>query len=63
MDHGLRGQRGNIFILFPFHSSITIWIGVILLITNRVNKQIILQTKVGIIVILKSDYQGKKNMS
>ena len=33
-------------IFFPFYASITIGMGVILLITNRVNKQIILQTKV-----------------
>ena len=46
MDHGLRGQKGNIFRLFPFHVSITIGMGVIFLITNRVNKQIILQTKI-----------------
>ena len=50
MDHGLRGQNGNIFvyfrIFFPFHASITIGMGVIFLITNRLNKQIIPQTKV-----------------
>ena len=39
MCHGLRG---------PFHASITIGMGVIFVITNRVNMQIILQTKVGI---------------
>ena len=43
MDHGLRGQKGNIYAcFFPFHASITIGTGVIFLITNRVNKQIIL---------------------
>ena len=43
MDNGLRGQKGNIFVyFFPFHASITIGMGVIFLITNRVNKQIIL---------------------
>ena len=36
MDHGLRGQKGNIFI----YVSITIGMGVIFLITSRVNKQI-----------------------
>ena len=36
MDHGLRG-----YIFFPFHASITIEMGVIFRITNRVNKQII----------------------
>ena len=39
MDYGLQGQKGNILIFFPFHVSITIWIGVIFVITNRVNKQ------------------------
>ena len=40
-------DQGNIFIyFFLFHVSITIGIGVIFLITNMVNKQIILQTKV-----------------
>ena len=43
MDHGLRGQKGNIFVYyFPFHTSITTGMGVIFLITYRVNKQIIL---------------------
>ena len=43
MDHGLRGQKGNISVyFFPFHASITIGMGVIFHITNRVNKQIIL---------------------
>ena len=43
MDHGLRGQKGNISVYFiPFHASITIGMGVTFLITNRVNKQIIL---------------------
>ena len=43
MDLGLRGQKGNISVyFFPFHASITIGMGVIFLITNRVNKQIIL---------------------
>ena len=43
MDHGLRGQKGNIFLyFFPFHASITIGMEVIFLIPNRVNKQIIL---------------------
>ena len=37
MDHGLRGQKRNIFIYF-FILSITIGMGVIFLITNRVNK-------------------------
>ena len=47
MDHGLRGQKENIFVyFFPFHASITIRMGVIFLITNRLNKQIIPQTKV-----------------
>ena len=42
-DHGLRGQKGNIFVyFFPFHASITKGMGLIFLITNRVNKQIIL---------------------
>ena len=36
---------GNIFIFFASHGSITIGMGVIFLITNRVSKQIILQTK------------------
>ena len=43
VDHGLRRQKGNISVyFFPFHASITIGMGVIFLITNRVNKQIIL---------------------
>ena len=43
MDHGLQGQKGNICVyFFPFLASITIGMGVIFLITNRVNKQIIL---------------------
>ena len=43
MDHGFWGQNGNISVyFFPFHASITISMGVIFLITNRVNKQIIL---------------------
>ena len=47
MDHGLRGQKSKHFhIFFPFPASITIGMGVIFLITNRVNNQIILQTKV-----------------
>ena len=46
MDHGLRGQEGNIFVFFPFHVSITIGMGVIFLITNRVNKQIIFHTQI-----------------
>ena len=30
MDHGLRGQKGNILVyFFPFHDSITIGMGVI----------------------------------
>ena len=42
MDHGLRGQKGNIFVyFFPFHASITTGMGVIFHITN-INKQIIL---------------------
>ena len=45
MDYGER-ERGNIFILFMLPSA-SITIGrVIFLITNWVNKQIILQTKV-----------------
>ena len=47
MDYGLRGQKGNIFVyFFPFHAFITIGVGVIFLVTNRLNKQIISQTKV-----------------
>ena len=47
MDHRLRGQKGNIFTyFFTFHAFITIGMGDIFLITNRVNTQIILQTKV-----------------
>ena len=43
MDHGLRGPKGNISVYFiPFHASITIGMGVFFLITDRVNKQIIL---------------------
>ena len=43
IDHGLRGQKGNISVyFFPFHASITIGMGVIFHITNRVNKEIIL---------------------
>ena len=45
MDHGLRGQKGNIFIPF-FLFMLPLLMGVIFLITNMVNKQIILQTKV-----------------
>ena len=38
LDHGLPGQKGNIFdIFFPIYASITIGMGVIFLITNRVN--------------------------
>ena len=36
MDHGLRGQKGNIFI----YVSITRGMGVNFLITNRINRQI-----------------------
>ena len=39
-------ERKHFRIFFPFHASITIGMGVISLITNRVNKQIIPQTKV-----------------
>ena len=46
MDHGLRGQKGNIFIFLHFHASLTKGMGVIILITNRVNRQIRLHTKV-----------------
>ena len=43
MDHGLRGQKGNISVyFFPFLASITIGMGIIFLITIKVNKQIIL---------------------
>ena len=47
MDYGDRKETFSYF--FPFHALITIGKGVIFLITNRVNKQIILQTKVSII--------------
>ena len=40
LDRGLRGQKGNILIYFPIYASITIGMGVIFLIANRVNKQI-----------------------
>ena len=41
LDHGLRGQKGNLFhIFFPIYASITIGMGVIFLIDNSVNKQI-----------------------
>ena len=39
-------ERKHFHIFSPFYASITIGMGVIFLITNRVNKQIILQTKV-----------------
>ena len=39
-------ERKHFRIFFPFHASIIIGMGVIFLITNRVNKQIIPQTKV-----------------
>ena len=39
-------ERKHFRIFFPFHASITIGMGVIFLITNKVNKQIIPQTKV-----------------
>ena len=62
MDHGLLGQKGNIFVyFFPIHASITMGMGVIFLCTNRVNKQIIPQTKVWIIkVIIKLWLSTKK---
>ena len=44
MDYGDRKETFAFF--FPFHTSITIGMGVIFLIINRVNKQIIPQTKV-----------------
>ena len=43
MDYG---DRKETFSFFPFHASITIGMGVIFLITNKVNKQIIPQTEV-----------------
>ena len=43
MDYG-DTERKHFHIFFPFHASITI--GIIFLITYRVNKQFILQTKV-----------------
>ena len=46
-------ERKHFHIFFPFHASITIGMGVIFLITNRVNKQIILQTKVEIIKVIQ----------
>ena len=39
-------DRKHFHFFLPFHASSTIGMGVIFLITNRVNKQIILQTKV-----------------
>ena len=41
MDYGHRKETFP-YIFFPFHAFITIEMGVIFLITNRVNKQIIL---------------------
>ena len=54
-------ERKHFRIFFPFHASITIGMGVIFLIINRVNKQIIPQTKVWIIkVIIKVWLSTKK---
>ena len=39
-------ERKHFRIFFPFHAFITIGVGVIFLITNRLNKQIIPQPKV-----------------
>ena len=48
MDHGLRGQQGNIFVfLFPFQASITIGMGIIFIITNWVSKQVHFKQKLG----------------
>ena len=45
--------RKHFHIFFPFYASITIGMEVIFLITNRVNKQIMLQTKVNILSIVQ----------
>ena len=51
-EHGLRGQKRNLFISFClFHTSTTIGMEVFFVITNRLNKQILLQTILCIIKV------------